>query len=95
MVAIAITVVEIKPGDIDAAKEFGRSASDRTLNVPGIISYGWAENGKGRFTLWAVYKDREAAESAIPATQDLWAEIASMLVAPPQREILDGEWFSR
>jgi len=94
MAAIAITVVEIKPGEINAAREFGHSASDRALKLPGLISYGWAENGN-RFTVVGVYKDREAAESNEQAVQDIFAEIASMMAAPPQREILDGEWFHR
>ena len=43
MATITMTVIKIKPGDMDAAREYGYSVSDRMSNVPGLIGWGWAE----------------------------------------------------
>ena len=95
MTAISMTVLKVKPGNMDAARELGHSVSDRVLKIPGIISWGWAETGENEFTTIAAFNDRAAAESAASAIEGIQAEMASMIAAPPQRQIMDGEWFTQ
>ena len=93
MAAIARTVITVKPGEWDALIEFGKSLADRVSAIDGLISWGWAETAENEVTTLVVYKDREAAESAAPVAAGLFAEMASMIAAPPQREVLNAEWF--
>ena len=94
MVAIARTVCKIKPGQWDALREYGFSIQSRVLSIPGLISWGWAETGDDESTTIAVYKDREAAAAAAPVVTEIFAGLASMIAAPPERVLLDGEWFT-
>ena len=94
MAAVARTVVKVKPGQMDAVRQFGKAQSSRISSIPGLIGWGWAETAETEFTLIVVYNDRAAAESAAGTASGIFAEMASMVAAPPQREILDGEWFA-
>ena len=73
--------------------EFGQSQEQRVSSIPGLISWGWAETGDNEFTLTVVYKNRKAAETAAPIAAGIFGEMASMVAAPPERVLLDGEWF--
>ena len=94
MAAIARTVVKVKPGQTDAVREFGKAQSSRISSIPGLIGWGWAETGETEFTLIVVYNDRAATESAVGRASGIFAEMASIVAAPPQRKILVGEWFA-
>ncbi|MBI4294763.1 MAG: hypothetical protein HY669_01185 [Chloroflexi bacterium] len=94
MPAYALTAGKIKPGQMDAAREFGRSVNDRLLKLPGIIGWGWAETGESEIMLIAVYKDAGSAEGAAPVVQGFFADLVPMLAAPPQRQVVPGEWFT-
>ena len=94
MTAVSMNVIKIKPGEMEAFREFLLSTMDRASEVPGLISGGWVETGESELTTIVVYKDREAVESASAFVQGIFADMASMVAAPPQRKVLDGEWFT-
>ena len=92
MAAIARTIVEVKPGKWDALTEFGQAQNDKIAAVAGIMHWGWVKTGDNEATIMAVYKDRDAATAATPIISGIFADMASMIAAAPQREILDGAW---
>lgn len=94
MVAIARTIVAVKPGSWDAMVEFGKAQESLVSKIPGIHGWGWAETAQNELTLIVVYKDRAAAEQAAPLAGSIFEKMADLVAAPPERLMFSGEWFT-
>ncbi len=95
MAGVSRTVVSVKPGKIEALRELGSSKSNLLSELDGIIGFGWAITGENEMTIFGVFDDVESAEAATSVTSEVFAEMASLLAAKPEREVFDGDWFSK
>ena len=92
--AISRTVLTIKDGMMDEAREFGESKKDVILEIPKIIGLGWLILSDTQMAVVGVYENQEDAAAAGPKASEIFSEMAEFLAAPPERNIYEGEWFS-
>ena len=94
MAGISKTVVSIKPGKIAEATKYMDSQEHLVTELDGIIGFADAKTGDNELTIIGVYESTEAATAASPVVQEVFAEMAAIVAAPPERGVFSGAWFS-
>ena len=94
MAGISKTVVSIKPGKIAEANKYVDSQAHLVTELDGIIGFAVAKTGDNELPIIGVYESTEAATAASPVVQEVFAEMAAIVAAPPERGVFSGAWFS-
>ena len=94
MSGISKTVVSIKPGKIAEANKYVDSQAHLVTELDGIIGFAVAKTGDNELTIIGVYESTDAATAASPVVQEVFAEMAAIVAAPPERGVFSGAWFS-
>ncbi len=85
-----VTTFKVDPARIAELDSKVRDMRPRITQIPGLAhAYAtWRADGQG--VLFALYRDRAAADRAVGRLQGLWGELAGLLVGVPRIETYDA-----
>ena len=88
-----MTVIKMKPDTQNEAEAMIDQKAKEISSISGLISWGNIYTGENEATVIAVYDSRESAENATKFVNEVLADFAQFVTAPPVRNIYDARWF--
>ena len=93
MPGISKTVVNLQPGKMEEVTKFLDEQAGLVNELDGIIGFAVAVTGEDEITIIGLYESSQNARDAADTVQTIFAEMASFVSAPPNREVYSGAWF--
>ena len=87
------TIVQIKPEKQKEVDSFMKDKAGQISSIEGLITWGYINTGENEITVIAVYDNQGDAENATPYVNTVLADAASLVVAPPVRNIYEAHWY--
>ena len=81
------TIVQIKPEKQKEVDSFMKDKAGQISSIEGLITWGYINTGENEITVIAVY------DSQADAVNTVLADAASLVVAPPVRNIYEAHWY--
>ena len=93
MPGISKTVVSLKPGTMEEVTKFLDEKAGEINQLPGGLGFAVAVTGEDEITIIGLYEASQNARDTGDKVQEYFAEMASFVAAPQNREVFSGAWF--
>jgi len=93
MPGISKTVISLKPGKMEDVTKFLDEKAGEINQTPGGLGFAVAVTGEDEITLIGLFEASQNARDAGEYVQTIFAEMAPLVAAPPNREVFSGAWF--
>jgi quinol monooxygenase YgiN len=93
MPGISKTVVSLQSGKMEDVTKFLDEKAGVVNQLPGVIGFAVAVTGEDEITIIGLYESSQNARDAADTVKTIFAEMASFVAAPPNREVYSGAWF--
>jgi hypothetical protein len=87
---VRVTTLQIDPARLGEVPAKVKAVGPASKALPGVVDvyFAWRADGQGRVT--AVFNSKADADAGLPKVQAIWADLASLLKAPPSVEAFDN-----
>ena len=93
MPGISKTVISLKPGKMEDVTKFLDEKAGEINQTRGELGFAVAVTGEDEITLIGLFEASQNARDAGEYVQTIFAEMAPLVAAPPNREVFSGAWF--